>query len=217
MGGDDERIDPAAILRSIDEDSARTRKALAPNPGVLNAIWGIAWIVGFTGFYLAAVPTQQPVIPWGLAAVIGAAALAAAITLSTVHSVRRTAGSRGPSNVQSAILGNSFAVAFAMAGLLGWRLAGTGASPDVLLSYWVAVPCLVLGVLSFAGAAMTNDRFQLVFGAWVLIAGLVSIALPPPHNLLAGVLGGFGFLAMAAVAAARPALISGPISRTADG
>lgn len=217
MGEHNERIDPAAILRSIDEGSIRAQKALTPNPAVLNAIWGVAWIIGFAAFYLAAVPAEQPVMPWLLAAVTAAAALAAAITLSTVHSVRRAAGSRGPSNVQGAILGNSFAVAFIMAGLLGWRLAGTCASPETMLSYWVAVPCLVLGVLSFAGAALSNDRFQLIFGAWVLIAGLVSIALPPPHNLLAGILGGFGFLALAAVTAGRPALVSGPIIRASDG
>ena len=217
MGEENEHMDPAAILRSIEEDSARAQKALAPNPGLLNAVWGAAWIVGFTAFYLAAVPAGQPVIPWWLAAATGAAALAAAITVSTVHSVRRAAGSRGPSTVQGAILGNSFAVAFAVMGLLGWRLAAAGAAPDVLLSYWVAVPCMIIGVLSFAGAALSNDRFQLIFGAWVLVAGLVSIALPAPHNLLAGVLGGFGFLAIAVVASLRPALVSGPITRGSDG
>lgn len=217
MGENKEKVDPAAILQSIDDGHKEAKAALTPDAMLLYGTWGIAWIIGFLAFYLTLVPVDQPLIPFIAGAAIGVAALVAAIALSAIHSTRRGSGSRGPSVVQGAIYGNIFPVAFTLMGLLGWRLTSSGVSQDAMLSYWVAVPCLIIGILFLAGAAMWNDRSQLIFGAWTLLVGLASIALTPPHNLLAGVAGGVGFLVLAAVQSARPSLTSGPITRGTDG
>lgn len=217
MGDDERDLDPSSILRAIDDDRRRAQGALTPNATLLYATWGIAWTVGFLAVYAAFVPVDQPLIPFALGAVIGGAALLAAILVSAIHSARRSAGSRGPSVVQGAIYGNIFPVAFTLMGLLGWRLAAAGVPSMTLLSYWVAVPCLIVGILFAAGAAMWNDRSQLLFGCWTFIVGLGSLALTPPHNLLAGAAGGIGFLLLAVVQSLRPALTSGSITRTVDG
>lgn len=217
MSDDEAQVDPAAILRAIETDREQAQSALSPDARLLYATWGIAWSLGFTAFYLAFVPLSGPLLPFGIAAAIGAAALVGAIVISTVHSARRSTGSRGPSMVQGAIYGNCFPLAFTMMGLLGWRLAASGVAPEVMLSYWVAVPCLIVGVLFFAGAAIWNDKSQLVFGGWTFIVGLASIAIAPPHNLLAGAIGGVGFLVLALIQAIRPDLTSGPITRGHDG
>lgn len=193
------------------------QQAFAPNAVLLYATWGIAWTVGFLAFYAAFVPAERPLIPFVVGVVIGLAVLVAAIVLSAVHSARRSAGSRGPSAVQGAIYGNTFAVAFALMGLLGWRLISSGVQLESMLSYWVAAVCLIVGILFLAGAAMWNDRSQLIFGCWTFVVGFVSIALPPPHNLLAGAAGGIGFLVLAGVQAIRPQLTSGRITRGTDG
>lgn len=217
MGDDGRDLDPSSILRAIDDDVRRAQGALAPNATLLYSAWGIAWTVGFLALYAGLVPVGRPLIPFALGAAIGGAALLAAMLLSAVHSARRSSGSRGPSVVQGAIYGNIFPLGFLLMGLLGWRLAAAGVPPMTLLSYWVAVPCLIVGLLFLAGAAMWNERSQLVFGCWTFLVGLGSLALTPPHNLLAGAAGGIGFLLLAVVQWRWSAATSGPITRTADG
>jgi len=217
MRSDSEDRDPSEILRVIDQERSHARSALTPNTRLLYATWGVAWVVGFVALYLAFVPKEQPLLPLLTAAVVGAGALAAAIAVSASHSVRKGAGSRGPSVLQGAIYGNSFPLAFTLMGLLGWRLISSGVPITVMLSYWVTASCLIVGVLSFVGAAMWNDRSQLVSGAWTLTVGFISVALPPPHNLLAGLLGGLGFLLLAMIQTVRPGLTSGPITRATGG
>lgn len=217
MSDDERHSDPSSILRAIDEDQREAQRAFAPNAILLYTTWGIAWTVGFLAFYAAFVPAERPLIPIVLGAVIGLAVLVAAIVVSAVHSARRSAGSRGPSAMQGAIYGNTFGVAFTLMGLLGWRLIDSSVPLEPMLSYWVAAACLIVGILFLVGAAMWNDRSQLIFGCWTFLVGFVSIALTPPHNLLAGVAGGIGFLVLAAVQAVRPQLTSGRITRGTDG
>lgn len=217
MSRDDQQGDPAKILQAIDEQQLQARKQLAPDTRLLYGSWGAAWLVGFTALYLAFIPAEMPLLPFWLSAVIAAAALVAAIAFSATHSASKGSGSRGPSMVLGAIFGNIFPVALTLVGLLGWRLASGGVSPEMMLSYWVTAFCLVIGVLFVAGAVLFNDRSQLIFGCWTLLAGLVSVTLPPPHNLLAGVAGGLGFLALAFIHSRQPTLTSGPITRVTDG
>lgn len=216
MNSHDDR-DPARILRAIDDERLHAQSELTPDARLLYGTWGVAWLIGFTAIYLAYVPAERPLLPLWLSALAGVAVLAAAIILSAAHSARRGSGSRGPSVMQGAVYGNAFPVAFTLMGLLGWRLHSAGVPQTVMLNYWVAVSCLIVGVLFLAGAAMWNERSQLVFGIWTLVVGFVSVALPPPHNLLAGVLGGLGFLVLAVIQSSRPSLTSGPITKSSDG
>lgn len=213
MSNESQERDPADILRAIDQERSHAESALTPNARLLYATWGAAWIIGFAAFYLTFVPAQKPFLPFIAGAAIGVAALVAAIVFSATHSARRGSGSRGPSVVMGAIYGNIFPVAFTLMGLLGWRLTSAGTPTTVMLSYWVAAPCLIVGVLFLAGAAMWNDRSQLIFGVWTVVIGLLSVAIPPPHNLLAGIVGGVGFLALAVIQSVRPELTSGAITR----
>ncbi|MFK4790022.1 hypothetical protein [Microbacterium sp. ZW T5_56] len=217
MSGEDQAADPAAILRGIADDSDKAKLALAPNARLLYVTWGAAWIVSFAALYLAFAPNSGQPLPLAAGLAVAAVAVAAAIVISTVHSARRGTGTRGPSVVQGAIFGNIYPVAFALIGLLGWRLTSAGVPVDVMLSYWMAGPCLVIGALSVAGAVLWNDRSQLVFGVWILVVGLGSLAVSPPHNLLAGVVGGVGFLVLAIIETAKPALTTGSVTSASHG
>lgn len=217
MSGENKAADPAAILRAIADDSSSAKTAMAPNARLLYITWGAAWIVSFAALFLAFAPDGALSLPLVSGLIIAALSVAGAIVISTVHSVRRGTGTRGPSVIQGAIFGNIYPVAFAVTGLLGWRLTSAGIPVEVMLSYWMAGPCLVIGTLSVAGAVLWNDRSQLVFGIWILIVGLGSLAVPPPYSLLAGIVGGVGFLGLAIIETAKPALTSGPITSVVHG
>lgn len=210
---DDERpVDAAGILATIETDRERTQAALAPDARVLCGTWGAAWILGFAAVFLACWPSERPTIPLAVGLAVAAAALVGAILVSALHAARRGSATRGPSTVQGAIFGNAFPVAFLLVGALGFRLATSGVAPETMLAYWVVAPCLVIGGLGVAGAAMWNDRSQLVFSVWVLLVGFVAAWIPGPYVLLVGVGGGLGFLVLAIVASVRPRLVSGPIA-----
>lgn len=205
-------VDAAHLLRTIDADRERTQASLAPDVRLLYSVWGVAWIIGFTAAFLGSYPWGAPILPLWIALVIAGAALVAAIVISAVHSARRGSGMRGPSNVRGAITGNAFPLAFLVLGALGFRLAVAGTPPDAMLAYWVVGVCLVIGALGVVGAAMWNDRGQLAFSAWVLVVGFVAAWIPGAFVLLAGAVGGLGFLALGILAAARPRLVTGPIA-----
>lgn len=211
-----EQVDPSSILRSIDDDQRRAQQALSPNVTLLYTVWGVAWLLGFLAVYATFIPDGDPLLPTAVGLSLGGVLLVTAIILSATHSARRSTGSRGPSVVQGAIYGNIYPVSFTLMGLLGWRLSSAGISNETMLSYWVAATCLIVGILFLAGAAMWNERSQLVFGIWIVAVGLLSIAIAPPHNLLAGAVGGLGFLVIAVVQSRSPRLTSGPIVRGTD-
>lgn len=212
-----ERAEADAILHGIERDERRAHHSLVPRVSLLFTTWGVAWVLGYLAFCLAFFPVQQPVIPFAAAAIIGGVVLTAAIFLSSMHATRRAVGTRGPSKVQGAIYGNCYALAFTLMGLLGWRLTNAGVPLETMLSYWVAVPCLIVGILSLAGAAMWNDRTQLYFGVWTLVVGLASLVFAPPLNLLVGVAGGLGFIGLSILAVIRPAMLAGSLTEVRDG
>ncbi len=202
--------DAAGILEAIETDRRRAQDALAPDPRVQYGVWGAAWIIGFGAALLGFAP--EPALPLPVALGLAGAALVAAIVITTVHAVRRGRGTRGPSNLQGAIHGNAFAFGFLLIGLLGWRLIDAGTPTDAMFVYWVVATCLVVGTLGLAGAALVNDRSTLVFSAWVIVVGIAAALIPAPWLLLAGVGGGLGFVVLAIIAGAKPALLAGEIA-----
>lgn len=211
MDTEGKNLDPAQILAGIESESSAARSAMSPDNRLLYSVWGAMWIIGFLSFYAAFIPSDNPLISawWALAVTV--VALMTAIAISTIHSVKRGSGTRGPSMVQGAIFGNCFFLSFILVGLLGWRLWAAGVEGLALLSYAVAACALVVGALTVVGSLLWNDRSQLIFGIWILLIGLISVAVPAPHNLLAGVLGGLGLLVLGLIHGVRPALVSGEV------
>lgn len=211
MDSENKKLDPAQILAGIDQESEQAHQALSPNQRLLYALWGSTWMIGFLAFYAAFIPVDDPLISRWVAAGITAFALIFSIVFSAIHSAKRASGTRGPSMVQGAIYGNCFFLSFLFVGLLGWRLAAAGLSAMGLLSYAVAACALVVGALCVTGALVWNDRTQLIFGGWVLVVGLLSLALPAPHNLLAGGLGGAGLIVLGILHGAGKSAVTGAV------
>lgn len=204
-------LDPIEAQRQIDIAQRQLERGASRMVAAVFLAWGLAWVVGFGAVYLAQVPPSRPVLPLSAALVIAAVALMGAIITSSVLGVRQNEGARGPSQVTGAIIGNAFFLAFALEAVLGWRLS-QHVSGGVMLSYWVAATCLIVGGMGAIAAAFSNERPSLVFSAWTLVVGLLAALVPPPGTLLMGVLGGVGYLGLAALMVARPGLLGDRIA-----
>lgn len=211
--GNSKEIDPARILQGIEADAQQAREGMSPNQHLLFSIWGGAWIIAFLGLYFALAPQGSPLLPAAVGIGIAAAAFLIAIVISAVHSAKRGSGTKGPSMVQGAIYGNTFSLGMIITALLGWRLHAEGLSSMGMVTFALSSLCLVIGVLVVAGSLLFNDRTQLIFGAWILAIALLSLAAPAPLNLLAGVLGGLGFIVLGLLRGSKPELVSGSLIR----
>ncbi|MFC9932683.1 hypothetical protein [Glutamicibacter sp. NPDC127525] len=136
-----------------------------------------------------------------------------AIVISAEHSAKRRSGTNGPSMAQGAIYGNTFCLGLIITALLGWRLHAQGLSSIGMAALAITGLCLVIGVLVVAGSVLFNDRVQLFFGAWILAIALLSLASTAPLNLLAGAVGGLGFIVLGLLHGSKPELVSGALIR----
>ena len=211
--GNSKEIDPARILQGIEADAQQAREGMSPNQHLLFSIWGGVWIIAFLGLYFVLAPQGSPLLPAAVGIGIAAAAFLIAIVISAVHSAKRGSGTKGPSMAQGAIYGNTFSLGMIITALLGWRLHAEGLSTMGMVTFALSSLCLVIGVLVVAGSLLFNDRTQLIFGAWILAIALLSLAAPAPLNLLAGVLGGLGFIVLGLLRGSKPELVSGSLIR----
>lgn len=211
--GNNKEIDPARILQGIEAGAQQAREGMSPNQHLLFSIWGGAWIIAFLGLYFALAPQGSPLLPAAVGIGIAAAAFLIAIVISAVHSAKRGSGTKGPSMARGAIYGNTFSLGMIITALLGWRLHAEGLSSMGMVTFALSSLCLVIGVLVVAGSLLFNDRTQLIFGAWILAIALLSLAAPAPLNLLAGVLGGLGFIVLGLLHGSKPELVSGSLIR----
>src|SRR4051794_22339718 len=52
MAFTDDELDPAESLRLIEQERAQTERVLTPDPRLLLWPWGVAWLIGFTVYFL---------------------------------------------------------------------------------------------------------------------------------------------------------------------
>lgn len=206
-------IDPARILQGIDSDAQQARQAMSPNQRLLFSVWGGAWSIAFLTLFFTLAPQGAPLLPAAVGISIAVACFLIAIVVSAVHSAKRGSGTRGPSMAEGAIYGNTFSLGMIITALLGWRLHAEGLGMMGMVTFALTGLCLVVGVLVVAGSLLFNDRTQLIFGAWILVIALLSLAVPAPLNLLAGVVGGLGFIVLGVLHEAKSDLVSGVLIR----
>lgn len=196
--GDAGPLDPAASLRMIRETQERTRAASEPDARLLFALWGVAWLGGYLALWAS---SRAPgALPSGPAYAVFGVAILAAVVVTAVHSIRRTAGTRGVSARQGATYGWSWFLGFLAHATIVGGLASAGAPPEVVALAANAIACVVVGLMYLAGAIAFDDRGLLVLGVWILVvAAGATLAGVPGTFLLMALAGGGGFLLMAAV------------------
>lgn len=187
-------LNPADSLAIIDAQRALTRARSEPDPRLLFAIWGIAWLVGYLALFTTARSSSehQPAV-WSF--VVFALAIAAAIVSTIVHVIRRTAGLQGVSARSGAMYGWSWSIGFVGIYLIASGLQRAGAGPEVMSLTWNALPVLLVGVLYLTGGALWQTTVMYALGVWfVLLAGVATVVGLPNVYLVMALAGGGGML-----------------------
>ena len=201
--GDDLPADPAAAVALVADQRARTRAELREDARLIFGAWGAAWLIGFGALWFADARPELG-LPLGAGYAVFAAALAAALGVTTVHLVRRNAGLRGVSSAQGAMYGTTWGLAFAASTALNVALARLDADPDVTRLVTSVVPVVIVGALFSAGGALWHDRVQFTLGVWILVtAAAAALVGGPSLFLVTALAGGGGMLVAAGFVAAR--------------
>lgn len=202
----DASTDPADILASVQRDSDRVAAAIGPDPRLIYAAWGTAWLVGYLLMFAAhdadAPVTVAPLVA-GLAFFV---LLVGAMAVTGVHMARRFAGVRGVSARTGGMYGWAWALSLVAFFAIATGIRRSGATDEVMNVVWSSGSTLVVAVLYLAGGAFWQDRVQYGLGAWILLTSAASALVGSPGlYLVMGLGGGGGFLLAAAWFAVRRA------------
>jgi hypothetical protein len=190
---------PEAMLSLLESEQARTAQALDPDPRVIYASWGAAWLVGFLLMWSAARGGRPLDLEMGQAGVLFAACLLGAIVTTVFHVVRRVAGVRGVSSRVGAMYGWAWFLSFSCLTVVMTGVRHAGAPDTTIGLLWSVLSGLLVGALYLAGGALWQDWVQYGLGAWILVASAAgALAGYPGVYLTMAVCGGGGFLLAAA-------------------
>lgn len=187
--------DPAAVLALVEQERSRAAAALEPDGRVIYGLWGAAWLVGFTAFWLSAGNHGPVDLPMAVAGVVFGVVMTTAMVVSTTHIIRRTSGVRGPSSQVGTMIGWSWTLAFLALTAVMTGVQRAGASTGLTGLLWSVLSGLLVGTLYLASGAVWHDRVQYGFGAWVLVTSATgALAGFPSVYLVMALAGGGGFL-----------------------
>jgi hypothetical protein len=190
-------LDPAETLRLIRQHQEAARDATGPDGRLLFGAWGLAWVIGYLAMWTTARETGSPE-PW--AGWVFACCIAGATAFTIVHSVTRTAGTRGASARIGALYGWTWFLAFTALGVVLGAMGEAGAPPEVMAIAANGFACVIVGLMYIAGGLLFEEIRMAAVGGWMLVAAvLAAFAGMPNTYLVMAVAGGGGFLAMAVV------------------
>jgi hypothetical protein len=193
---DDDALDPAESLRLIEQERAQTERVLTPDPRLLLWPWGVAWLVGFTIYFLRFGPDGRIFVDlpsWLPLTVLMALIVAAGIT-TAIAGTRAGRYISGPSSTQGAMYGITWTVAFSGVALVLSQVSDL--LPDDMVNLlWAGVMVALTGALHMAGGAIYSDRGLFALGAWTSVINIVGVVAGPGwHSLIAGLAGGGGMI-----------------------
>jgi hypothetical protein len=189
-------LSPAESLALIEGQRAEMRRRRGVRPELISFAWGLAYLLGFGGWYLA----LHGVVPAALAGVVLGVLGAIALVLPIVLGVRASRGMRGPSRTVGAMYGTAWGLAFAansvVQSALQQQLMPTW---EVASLMWASSSLLVTGLMYLVGAMLWRDVPQYVLGTWMLASAAGSVLAGVPGNFLVlAFAGGGGMLALSA-------------------
>ncbi|GAB3530609.1 hypothetical protein [Arthrobacter monumenti] len=187
-------FDPRAAMALADETAARARQSLYPHTPVLYFIWGTAWLIGYGALHGARydwLPLAETA-----ALLVHLSALVAAAVFSAILGIRSSVGLRGSTARQGAIYGWSWALGFAVVGLLSGIIATAIQQPDVRGLIINSMAIMLVGIMYMLGGALWHDMAMVAMGIWFLVVNVAAMILGPDYYLLVfltlGVLGFYG-------------------------
>ncbi|MBH0084070.1 hypothetical protein [Salinibacterium sp. SWN167] len=197
---DESALSPEQMLKLVDDQqSVMVRQQLSPIPWMLG-VWGIAWLIGFGLLWAAAQSGSSwisvPLVP---ASVAFAVLIGGAIVISTILGIRISTGVQGNSTFAGTVYGLSWLVASTGFSTVGAGLIQNGLSPELASLYFPAVFGIMAGMIYFLGAALWQEKSQLVLGSILLVAGAISPFFGAPTNNVVMALVGGGSMLIAAI------------------
>jgi hypothetical protein len=191
---DDRPLDPAAMLALLERQKREVDLAYVRPVSVLYLVWGVAWAVGFLLLWLG----HLGLMPLPVAGAAFAVLIIGSIVTSAIVGTRIGRGVQGASNFQGAVYGISWSVSGAAFAAVGVGLISNGMSQELASLYFPSAYALMAGILYLAGAALWNEKSQLVLGVLLLAVGSIAPFFgAPTNNLVMAIGGGGGFLVAA--------------------
>ncbi|NDR54786.1 hypothetical protein [Actinomyces sp. 565] len=167
----------AEALAAIREQQYTYRRRIEVRSAPLYTAWGLAWLIGY-GVCGLSVGGDYALAPGPFLVFMGC--LVAAAVFTCVYIARRSRGLRGRSTWVGTLYGLAWAggmiLAFATSSRVGAFLSelGTAQATNMGAILSNALPCLVVGVLFLAGAAIWEETSLAVTGSWVLVTTLAA-------------------------------------------
>jgi len=189
-------LDPAESLRLIAREQATATRRLTPDPRLLLWPWGLAWLIGFSVYFLRFGPDERVYVDMPdfvpLTLLLGLMILAGIIT--GVVGARAGRQVSGPSSRQGAMYGFTWSVAFTGMATLFSQVSNLLPAPEANL-LWAGAMVALTGALHMAGGAIWNDRPLFLLGLSISVVNLAGILIGPGwHALIVAVFGGGGML-----------------------
>jgi hypothetical protein len=155
--------------------------------------WGLGYLVGFGGIWLAV----RGVLPGGLVTALLVVAAVAPIISTGVTVARSTRGVSGPSRRVGALYGWAWLLGFAALFAINIRIGTLGVPEPTLSLLWSGSALLVVGLLYLAGGALWDHVPQYVLGVWTLLTAVATVFVGYPSNFaVLALAGGGGFVVL---------------------
>lgn len=191
-------FDPAAALAV---STAQTKRVALDHSGAIALIlgsWAVAWGVGFL-LVAAAAPGSPVAIDPLFANVTFAVLTVAGIVISTIAGSRMNSGLRGSAAFSGTVYGLSWPLAMIGVFVIGNGLFRAGLPTEAAWVYFPAMYGFVVGILYIAGAAIWQEKSQLVIGIGMLVISAGASLLGYPMNLITMAVLAGGGMGVAAV------------------
>ena len=183
----------ADALAEIDATRQRTARSLRPSPLGMFVPWGVGYLVGFGGVWLAI----RGVLPDAVVPVLLGVAALVPLVATGITITRSGRGLAGPSRRVVVLFGWTWVLGFAALCAINLRLTALGLPAPTLSLMWSGSALLLVGLLYLAGGALRNHVPQYVLGIWTLLTAVATVFVGYPANFLVLALaGGGGFVVL---------------------
>ncbi|PHP52258.1 hypothetical protein [Actinomyces ruminis] len=201
---DEVELEPAAALAAIGEQQSAYLRHVEVHSAPFYIAWGLAWLIGYGTCGLAVGP-DYALEPSAL--LVFLSCLAAAAVFTCVYIVRRSHGLRGRTSWIGTMYGLAWAGGMTLSFTTSARLGAffndldTAQAANMGSIMANALPCLVVGVLFLAGAAIWEETSMAVTGGWILAV-----------TMAATIVGGNALWAIMALAGGGGMLVAGAVT-----
>jgi hypothetical protein len=191
--GPAEQPTAAGALAAIDDAQGRAVRSLRPSPLGMFVPWGLGYLVGFGGVWLAI----RGVLPEGVVTPLLAVAALVPLVCTGITITRSSRGLTGPSRRVVALFGWTWILGFAALCAINLRLTALGLPGPTLSLIWSGSALLLVGLLYLAGGALRNHPPQYVLGMWTLATAVAAVFVGYPANFaVLALAGGGGFVVL---------------------